>query len=125
MFGYGDRTNSADYKTYTKEEYQNLNARNVGNPTPAQSGKYEQKTGSFGLYSQDAHIPEGARQHSYVQDNWKKDIQEGSGQHDTRTIEMTREHDQSVSNTGQRQDYSKKVIPLEQQRANENLEKPK
>lgn len=115
----------ADYKSYTKEDYQNLNARNVGNPTPSQAGKYEQKTGQFGMYSQDANMPEGARVHSYAQDNWKKNIQEGSGQHDTRTMENTREHDESVKNTGQRQDYSKKVLTPEQQRAQEAQQQPK
>jgi len=40
-FGSGTRTTQNDYKSFTKEDYQNLNARNVGNPTPAQDGKYE------------------------------------------------------------------------------------
>eukprot|EP00347_Sterkiella_histriomuscorum_P013987 403362599 len=129
MGGGTEKTNpnahTNEYKTYTKENYQNLNARNVGNPTPSQGGKYEQKTGQFGLYSQNADMAEGGKVHSYLQDNWKKDIQEGSGMHDTRTMQNTVEHDESVQNIGQRQDFSKRVQTQQQQEAQDAQQKPK
>ncbi|CDW77281.1 UNKNOWN [Stylonychia lemnae] len=101
------RDSNTEQSSFQKEEYQNQNARNVGNPKPESDGKYEQKSGNFGVYNQGMQHEEEARVRSFDQGSNKI---EGSGMHDQRGIEFQNQPDNSISNTTQQKKLNPKTM---------------